>query len=1457
MKKLIAMIGAVAMSFGLFAALPGANSFEAGDPGVTQGATTFDWSDSRAVDQGWSAWTDAVINLGIYDGDAYEYTKTNRRDDDFNIKGEDCNLQYLKLETGKESLKKDFADGDIFLDQLVKFTGFEEDQVFEAEDGTKIALWMRSDEGDDAAADPETTNKLYITAGKMVAGEVSPITLQIGADNEFEPNEWYRLTIKFVGNIFKDDTGATGIAARGGFIVYIDGDQVTLDNADAKSIIDAGGKAVMTEKAAAFMDKGQLFPSMTASIELDQVAFQGIGAIDDMITDANGPDFAQTIDIAPLPPEDTEIAKVMVGDVEIPCLDGSYTVAKGVTVRVYLKGVGSMYPDPEFKDFANVTGDTKFDFSDIEVKSYAASVAFEDEVTYCKTVEETIAKVQELAVGEHDDITVTVLDECASEDGSLEFTADTEITISAGGIWAFDLADGEMVCDAVIADEKTVTVENGALTLSGAIAAGSSITADAVTLGDALSVAGDFAAAEITLDGNKMTLVGNGAVVSGTQIGKEAFENPADDVVEKQVGDNWVYTLQQFVPVCEINGKKYATLAEAVGEAQATDTIKILVDIALDDWVLIEKTVTIDLNGCKLEPSANWPTVSPAHDAILAVKHGGNLTITDSLTGGTIDGSSLYAAVKMTIAGDEVDTYTDANKAVLVVNGGHLIGNYAGITGNGSAKRGNCDVTVNGGLIEGTALNDNAGIFFPCYGNLTINGGTVQGAMGVYLKAGRGEVAVGSAAQIIANGAKGAFVAKGDGFENTGDAFVVDNAGYIGGVPDPVIAAGTFISANGAAVASYAQGTLEPVVGFVTGGTFTGQVKIDDAIAGGNWAFGPFVAGQPQSPVPAVAKIGTVNYASLAAAVAAAADDDTVTLIANTTLDATLTVDKALAFNLNGKTVTFANTLTKGIDAAEAGELVISNGTITVADGRANIAYSRAIYLLHTSGVFKDLVINVPGFEYALNKDCDTEPDSDCWKKPLDYTLDCENVAINGNGSLFHIENAEATLKDCVTTVNTALPSFGGAHEAAIYSSCGAVTTVDGGIFTAPNALQTGNYGGDIIVKDGEFNGNIKSWMLDEDTRDFADVNKANITIEGGKFTGNFVYAANCSAESPLLTVEISGGDFSDKTIPTAFIKPEEHKVAKWVDSKIPDYVTPGYDDETFDITFTDAAEWTNVVKTVYNQTPVAPKAPTKEGYEFKGWDKEIVPATEATTYTAQYTANSYYVQTYTNEFAYIQEAYTFGDEAITLTAPVLAENEEWDGKWYTDNTYATEWSFDGSVADNTQKAYAKITVKQDEPKVDPEQPIPVPTGKTAEQVAEEMNTKGIENYLNIPTVVTDEGAYTAMFEAKADGKGAVIIDLKSDVEKEIADQLANEETSGSMLNPDATTSEVTITAKPGLYYGIKAVGDVTTIGTAPGENWVQATGNSVNVVRPTVEGNAAFFQAVCTPKNPQSNAGN
>jgi len=277
-------------------------------------------------------------------------------------------------------------------------------------------------------------------------------------------------------------------------------------------------------------------------------------------------------------------------------------------------------------------------------------------------------------------------------------------------------------------------------------------------------------------------------------------------------------------------------------------------------------------------------------------------------------------------------------------------------------------------------------------------------------------------------------------------------------------------------------------------------------------------------------------YASLAAAVTAATADDTVTVLADTTLTSTLEINKTTAINLAGKTITLGDDLTKGFNTADnSGTLTISNGTIAVTGTRGNVAYSRAIMLNKTNGVFKDLTLNVPGFEYVLDQESNLgdvgKTQGHYWSDTPAWTLDCDNVAITGNGSLYHIENAVATLNNCSAAKATGTTCFGNFHDAAIYFSCGSKVTVTGGNFNYDVALQTGYLGGDIDVKSGTFAGTIQSLMRD-DMCVFTG-NNAKISISGGSFTGNFHTEAGEHTVNPMVW-DVKGGSFS--VDPTAYL---------------------------------------------------------------------------------------------------------------------------------------------------------------------------------------------------------------------------------------------------------------------------------------------------------------------------------
>ena len=250
-------------------------------------------------------------------------------------------------------------------------------------------------------------------------------------------------------------------------------------------------------------------------------------------------------------------------------------------------------------------------------------------------------------------------------------------------------------------------------------------------------------------------------------------------------------------------------------------------------------TLTVN-SGVTVSPAAKFPAVETAFananneykkfneftSGVVIVNRGGNLTINGE---GTITSTAedyCYAAVCMTETGEAAE----GDKAKLTIDGNvTLEGLYYGVVGNG--QRHDTEITVKGGTVKGLAANDNAGIYHPQKGILTINGGTIEGAVGVYVKSGNVVTSI-TGGTIKGVGIKKDYVTTGDGLVATGDAIAFDNCDYPGGAPNADIKGGTFTSTNASAVASYAKEGKEPITGFITGGTFNTQ-PAGDLIADG------------------------------------------------------------------------------------------------------------------------------------------------------------------------------------------------------------------------------------------------------------------------------------------------------------------------------------------------------------------------------------------------------------------------------------------------------------------------------------------------------------------------------------------------------------------------------------------------------------------------------------------------
>ena len=188
------------------------------------------------------------------------------------------------------------------------------------------------------------------------------------------------------------------------------------------------------------------------------------------------------------------------------------------------------------------------------------------------------------------------------------------------------------------------------------------------------------------------------------------------------------YLVIALVALLTVNNVKAITDAECITSA-GSRTCTLSDDLEVTEQLLVIGNVELDLNGHTISVSNSAATIP---SGVIGVKRGGVLTINDSSNGQgkILSGTKAYAAVALTVK----DESATGSKATLIVNGGTLEGQYYAVTGNGN--RHNTSIIINGGTLRGLAENDNVGIFHPQDGTLVINGGIIEGASGIEMRAG-------------------------------------------------------------------------------------------------------------------------------------------------------------------------------------------------------------------------------------------------------------------------------------------------------------------------------------------------------------------------------------------------------------------------------------------------------------------------------------------------------------------------------------------------------------------------------------------------------------------------------------------------------------------------------------------------------------------------------------------------
>ena len=204
------------------------------------------------------------------------------------------------------------------------------------------------------------------------------------------------------------------------------------------------------------------------------------------------------------------------------------------------------------------------------------------------------------------------------------------------------------------------------------------------------------------------------------------------------------------------------------------------------------------------------------------------------------------------------------------------------------------------------------GIYFPSSGTLTIDNSTITAkTMGVQVCAGSLSISAGSAITVSGDAVS---KTENDGAIQDGAAISIVNRNGYKGLGNVTVTGGTFTAkTDNAAIKAYnwdnntesdwaeAGNNIN-----ISGGTFSSAVKEEYCATG----YIPTTNSDGTHGVKEgqyVAQVGNVKYESLAAAIGAAQDGDTVTLLKDIDLPATAVVEgKTITLELNGKTL--ANT---------------------------------------------------------------------------------------------------------------------------------------------------------------------------------------------------------------------------------------------------------------------------------------------------------------------------------------------------------------------------------------------------------------------------------------------------------------------------------------------------------------------------------------------------------------------
>lgn len=338
-----------------------------------------------------------------------------------------------------------------------------------------------------------------------------------------------------------------------------------------------------------------------------------------------------------------------------------------------------------------------------------------------------------------------------------------------------------------------------------------------------------------------VTITGQGTV-------EQNFFTSSDEEIYEMIssGENGLYSCRiktdKIAAKVTYEGKEdiyiYANADDAFKLAKSINstgmTIELCADYEYGNAWGINRNVTLNLNGFKYtytDPSTiNTRAFDVGSTGTLTVENGQIVVPGTAVASISINSGKVVIEKTATITGSTI--LLNRKNSILEVFGTIDTTGTANtpIQGNGDGTKGNTTITINEGAVIKADDTAAAAIYHPQSGVLNINGGTISGATGIYMKSGTLNVAGGS---ISGHGIKTDYVYENGAYTPTGDAIVLEACGYPGGAP---IVTGftdaTVTSVNASPVECYYYaGTGETAnadmadKAFITGGLFSSPVK--------------------------------------------------------------------------------------------------------------------------------------------------------------------------------------------------------------------------------------------------------------------------------------------------------------------------------------------------------------------------------------------------------------------------------------------------------------------------------------------------------------------------------------------------------------------------------------------------------------------------------------------------------